>query len=111
MHGLCCRMPFYDLVYAGERSLDRLPCSQSHSKASIARLIVSAGEHQATEAGETHESLAPCTERLTQPRHFREPSRDQRDTRVRAVTHTIGNAGADGEDVFHCPANFNANDI
>src|ERR1700677_5281943 len=90
---------------------ERAAAAERESHPPVARLIVGAGEYQIAERRESHESLALCAERETDPRHLREPAGDQRHARVGAESHAVGDPGADGDHVLDGAAHLDPDDV
>src|SRR5690606_11448367 len=99
-HGAGRGVAFDDLADLAQCRVRRRSTREQQAEATVARLVVGAGQYQVTESGESHEGFAARTERDAEAHHLREPARDQRDARIGAEAETVREARTDREHVL-----------
>ena len=103
---------FHNLADFGHRLFQRHATAEREAEAAVARQVAGTGQRQVAEAGQTHQRFGARAE-LRQPRRSisLRPRVIRAGAGVEAELHAVGDAGGDGEDVFHRAAEFGADHV
>ena len=97
--------------HAAENFVQRTAAAELDPDLAVAAQIPGAGQHQVAEAAQAGERVAPPAFGNRQPRHLRQPARDQRRERVVAEPKPFDTAGRDRDDVLQRAADLDAGDV
>ena len=88
-----------------------LSASEGEAEATVARLVIRAGENEVTHAGKAHQGFFMRTEGGRQAGDFAQAARNEGSTGVRTAAEAVSDTGCDGDDVFHGTANLDADKV
>ena len=88
-----------------------LTLRQQQAHLAVAAQVARGGEHQITQARETHEGVGAGAQRQAQARHFGQAAGDERGAGVQAQIQSVAQTGGNGQHVFHRAAHFHTHDI
>ena len=102
---------FHHLTNLLLRALYIHALTEHHAKTAVTRLVVGTGKHQIAQTCHAHKGGRIGAQRRAQTRHFSQTTGDQRRSRIRPETDTVGHAGTNRNDVFHRAAKLDTNEI
>ena len=92
--------PFYRLADISYRLIEGDTLADGKSQASIAGLIIGAGQNQISDPRQAHKGLLPATQFQAEAHDFGQPPCNQRCTSIGAVTQSIRYACGNGKHVL-----------
>lgn len=103
--------PLDRLADTGTGRLQVIALTQQAPQATVARLVVGAGEDQIAETGQPGQRARLGPDRLAQALHFGQTAGHQRGAGIAAVARAVGDPGRDREDVLQGPPHLHTDHV